>query len=116
MKDDSLYFIHILECIERIEDYTSEGKTHFLGDQKTQDAVVRNFEIMGEAAKRVSKDGRALAPTVPWKQIAGFRDILIHQYEGVDPSEVWQIIEKEMSNLKQALVGILKAKGINRKR
>lgn len=107
MKDERLYLIHIAECIEKIERYTAEGKTEFLKDSKTHDAVIRNFEIIGEAVKRLSETTRNLSPEIPWKQYAGLRDILIHQYDGVDLSEVWLTLENDLSALKQAIKVIL---------
>jgi uncharacterized protein with HEPN domain len=107
MKEKKLYLIHISECIERIEQYTSGGKSEFLSSPKTQDAVIRNFEIIGEAVKRLTDNVRQLAPQVPWRQFAGFRDILIHQYEGVDIVEVWQTVEKDLPALKEAIKTLL---------
>lgn len=86
-----------------IEQYTAYGKSKFLMDSKTHDAVIRNFEIIGEAVKRLSDNTRQLAPHIPWRQFAGFRDILIHQYDGVDLSEVWMTIENDLSELKESI-------------
>lgn len=79
----------------------------FLRDTKTQDAVIRNFEIIGESAKRVSQVTRNRAPKIPWTRIAGFRDILIHQYEGVDLEEVWKRVEQDLSPLLRDLRTLL---------
>ncbi|MCI5120161.1 MAG: DUF86 domain-containing protein [Candidatus Electrothrix sp. AUS4] len=103
MKDQRLYLIHIRECIEKIEEYTGEGESVFSADSKTQDAVVRNFEIIGEATKRISEEVRQLVPHIPWREIAGFRDVLIHQYDGVDMAEVWMTVEQDLPALKEAV-------------
>lgn len=99
MKDDRLYLIHISECIEKIMKYTSEGREAFMGSTLTQDAVIRNFEIIGEAAKHLSEGFKTAHPESPWKQIAGFRDVLIHDYIGVDLARIWSVIEKDLGGL-----------------
>ena len=83
MKDDGLYLHHILEAIERIQSYTSGGLTDFRGDLKTQDAVVRNLQIIGEASKKVSPETRAASPDLPWRDMAGMCDRIVHDYFGV---------------------------------
>ncbi len=72
MKDDSLYIIHNPESIERIESYTKSGRNEFMKNPMQQDAVIRNFEIIGEAVKRISEKSRVKSPKVPWRRIAGF--------------------------------------------
>ncbi|MBD3193191.1 MAG: DUF86 domain-containing protein [Candidatus Heimdallarchaeota archaeon] len=101
---------HILESLELIESYL-EGKTKedFINSQQLQDAVIRRMEIIGEAIKIIPEDIRKLDPTIPWKQIAGMRDILIHQYFGVDLDLTWEAVKKENPKLKTKLEAILKA-------
>lgn len=103
MTGDRLYFEHIWGCIANIESYVQEGKEAFLASSLVQDAVIRNFEIIGEAVKRVSLAFRTSHPEIPWKQIASFRDVLIHNYFGVDLEQVWRVIVEEMPDLKQVI-------------
>jgi uncharacterized protein with HEPN domain len=79
----------------------------FLEDELICDAVLRNFEVIGEAAKRLDDSYRASHPEIPWRAIAGLRDVLIHQYEGVDLEKVWAIVEKDLPGLKQSIAGLL---------
>ena len=99
----------IKEAVERIASYT-KGLTYkkFLLDRKTQDAVVRNFEIIGEAVKNISKDLRAKHPEIQWKKISGLRDKLIHFYFGIDYKIVWNIAKKELPKLSKQIENSLK--------
>ncbi|MFH1418957.1 MAG: DUF86 domain-containing protein [Planctomycetota bacterium] len=83
MKDDRVYLQHIRDSLERICAYTTSGREDFFRDAKTQDAVMRNLEVIGEAAKHLSDGCRQLTPEIPWRRIAGMRDVLIHSYFGV---------------------------------
>ena len=106
MKDDRLYLIHILECIGKIEEYTAEGRAHFMNSTLLQDAVIRNLEIIGEAVKHLSGTVKEKPPAIPWKQIAGLRDLLIHHYMGVNLEEVWNIVENDIPALKTAITSM----------
>lgn len=103
MKDARTYLTHAIEAIDAITDYTAAGQEAFFSDGKTQDAVIRNIEIVGQAVKGISEDTRALEPAVPWRQIAGMRDKLIHEYFGVDLALVWEVVEQELPILRPQL-------------
>jgi len=106
-KDPRVYLAHIMECIQKIERYTKDGRERFLDDQLIQDAVLRNFEVIGEAAKRLDDAYRASHPQIPWRAVAGLRDMLIHQYEGVDLNKVWAIVEGDLPGLKKSIAAML---------
>ena len=107
MKDDRVYFLHIRDAIARVLSYTAEGKEAFFSDPKTQDAVVRNLEIIGQAVKNLSAAVRTAHPGVQWKAVAGLRDKLIHEYFGVDMRLVWDIVERDLPPLKERVESIL---------
>ncbi len=108
MKDDRLYLIHIGECIERIESYLSGiDKEGFMGSSLVQDAVIRNLQTMTESTQRLSECLKETQPDIDWYKITGFRNILVHDYLGVDIERVWNIIENEMPSLKKAVRGMM---------
>jgi uncharacterized protein with HEPN domain len=106
-KDPRVYLAHILECAQKIERYTKGGEKEFHNDTMLQDAVIRNFEIIGEAAKRVPEAYRRAYSQIPWRLMAGFRDVLIHAYEGVDLKRVWWIVRQDLPVVKEAIEKLL---------
>ena len=108
MKDDALYFHHILEAIDRIRSYTSGGPDAFRRDLKTQDAVIRNLQIIGEASKKVSVEARTLHPEIPWKDMAGMRDRIVHDYFGVSLDIVWDVVENHVLPLRDRVQSLLR--------
>ena len=99
----------IKESIERIVSYTRNIEyEEFLQDYKTQDAVIRNIEIVGEAVKALSKEIKEDNSDIPWKNISGTRDKLIHDYFGVNIDIVWSILKDEVPDLFLRIVDILK--------
>ena len=108
MKNDLLYLSNIQECIEAIESYTSDGKKAFMQTRIIQDAVIRNFEVIGEATKKLSPKIKEKYPEVPWRRIAGLRDVLIHDYLRVDLAEAWGIISDYSPELKLNIQTIIR--------
>lgn len=107
-KSDVIYLKHILDSINRIEQYTENvDYDSFMINTMVQDAVIRQLEIIGEATKRLSKDFRETHSLIPWKDIAGMRDKLIHDYLGVDIDAVWETIKKDIPALKNKIKKIL---------
>ena len=98
---DRLFLGHVLDAIAAIESFTAEGRSYFMSDLKTQSAVVRQIEIIGEAVKNLSAELVASENAVPWRLIAGTRDRLIHGYFKVDLDAVWSMIEQDLPPLKQ---------------
>ncbi len=107
---DEAYLKHTLEAIESIEKYTSSfSKEDFIKSEHklTQDAVVREFEIIGEAVGRLSDEIKKQEPNLPWREIAGMRNKLIHEYFGVDLAVVWKTVEADLPVLKSAILKLL---------
>jgi uncharacterized protein with HEPN domain len=101
---------HVLAAIERILKYLANvSEQQFLADELVQDAVVRNLEIVGEAASRLSPALTESSRSVPWRAIAGMRNRLIHAYFGVDPEMVWATVSKDLPPLRSAVEKLLHA-------
>ncbi|MBN2001746.1 MAG: DUF86 domain-containing protein [Anaerolineae bacterium] len=107
MKSDRLYLVHILECIERIERYTVGGYATFEADTLIQDGVLRNLHTLTESTQRISESLKLRYPAVAWRDIAGFRNVLVHDYLGVDLAQVWRILQIDLPQLKQAITVML---------
>ena len=106
MKDNRLYLIHIQDCLSRINDYTKNGRDDFMENRLLQDAVLRNLEVMGESTKKRPENWKSSEPDVNWGKIAGFRNVLAHDYLEVDLDVVWDIIENYLPDLQMAIANI----------
>lgn len=108
-KDPKIFIEHILECIERIEEYLrGVNKNEFLNSVQLQDSVIRRIEIIGEAIKNLPTGIKKKYSNVAWKEIAGMRNILIHEYFGVDLELTWRVAEKDIPDLKKKILKVKK--------
>jgi len=105
-RDDNVYIEHMLESIRRIETNVSGGQESFLASHTLQDAVLRNLQTLAEASQRLSDTLKQTQPLIPWREIAAFRNVLVHNYLGIDLDTVWMVIQRDIPSLKQALVSM----------
>ena len=106
-KDPKVFIGHILESIDLIEKY-SKNKTQaqFQNDSAKQDAIIRRFEIIGEAVKNLPESLKTKHPDIPWRRIAGMRDVLIHEYFDVDLLLTWKVVKHDLPSIKKKLTEI----------
>jgi len=108
-RDYRLYLDDIIEAMEKIIRYSADLTLEdFTKDEKTVDAVIRNFTIIGEAVKNIPDEIKAGQPGVPWKEMAGIRDKLVHQYFGIKFDVLWKTIRKRLPQIKPQIISILK--------
>jgi len=109
MREIILFIKDILDSILAIGEYIKgKSQKEFLENRMIQDAVIRKFEIIGEATKNIPKEFREKYPKIIWKEFAGLRDVLIHSYFGADIERIWNAIEKDLPKLKENISKIIK--------
>ena len=109
MKNDLAYISHIIESISYIQSYVSNGKESLKNDHKTYDAVLRQLQIMSESTQKLTQALKDKYPQIPWQEISGFRNILVHDYLGdIDHNIIWSVIENELPILKKVMLKELK--------
>jgi uncharacterized protein with HEPN domain len=106
-KDDRVYLLHIPECARRIEEDLSDGPDRFLNVHTIQDAVLRNLQVMSESSQRLSDAAKMMHPKIEWQRIAAFRNILVHDYLGIDLDTVLDVTQRDVPELKKAAEQIL---------
>ena len=108
-KNIHIFLDHILESMKLIKEYIKgKNKTDFLKSRELQDSVIRRIEIIGEAIKNIPNKFKDNYKQIPWREITGMRDILIHQYFGVDLNLTWQVVDKDLPKLKKQILEIKK--------
>ena len=111
MRDSRARLMDMLEAIERIERYAARGRRAFEDDELIQIWVIHHLQIIGEAAARLDRDFHAAHPDIPWAEMVAMRNILVHDYFGIDLEEIWSVIERDLPGLKAALRALLDALG-----
>lgn len=110
MRDDRSRLLDVIEAIERIERYAARGREAFDRDELLQTWVVHHIQIVGEAVRKLSDALRSEHPEIPWAEIIGMRNIVVHDYFGVDTEEVWAAVERDLPDLKRKIQAILQKK------
>lgn len=103
---DKVIIEYMLECIDRIERYLPGGRNDFFATELARDAVVRNLQTLAESSQRLSDECKKSRPEIDWRAMSGFRNILVHDYLGLDLTLIWLVIENELPPLKKALEGM----------
>ena len=107
MKSDKFYLVYILECLERIKEFTEAGQGTFMSSHLIQDAVLRNLHTLTESTLRLSDGLKNSYPDAAWKEIAKFRNVVVHDYLGVNLERVWKIVENDLPVLERQARAIL---------
>ena len=102
---DRVLLAHMRDCLDRIREYTNGERVRFDASRLVQDAVIRNLQTLTESSQRLSNEIEATEPQIPWRELAGFRNVIVHGYLGVDLGAVWLVVEQDLPAL---------ADGVNR--
>lgn len=100
---DRVLLAHMRECIKHILEYTESDKSRFETSRLVQDAVIRNLQTLTESSQRLSDGIKTTEPQVPWRELSGFRNVIVHGYLGIDLAAVWLVIEQDLPPLADAL-------------
>lgn len=111
MKDDTIYLRHILQCIAWLEGYAGGGRQQFMADHKTQAAALRDLQTLGESVKNLSPAITATHAEIDWRGIVGARNVLVHDYMGINLDLVWEMIDHGMPALKKVVQQLLEEAG-----
>lgn len=100
---DRVLLAHIEECLARIHEYTGVERARFDGSRLVQDAVIRNLQTLAESSQRLSSEIKASEPHVPWRDLVGFRNVIVHGYLGIDLQAVWLVVEQDLPAMAEAV-------------
>jgi uncharacterized protein with HEPN domain len=100
---DRVLLAHMRECLDRITEYTNAERQRFEGSRLVQDAVIRNLQTLAESSQRLSIEIKGTEPQIPWRELSGFRNVIVHGYLGVDLGAVWLVVEQDLPALGQAV-------------
>jgi len=103
MKDDRVYLEHMRDSLVRIAAYTIDGQARFLAESLIQDAVLRNLQTLAESSQRLSEGRKASYTSIDWRAISGFRNVLVHNYLGLNMARIWQIVETDLPPLRESI-------------
>ena len=107
MKSDRAYLEHILVCLQRIRENAVPGLEAVRASHTLQDAILRNLQVLCESAQRLSEERRNLHPEIDWRAMSGFRNVLVHDYFGIDPGIVWLAVERDVPALEKAVTDLI---------
>lgn len=103
LEADRVLLAHMRDCLGRIAEYTNAERTRFDASRLVQDAVIRNLQTLAESSQRLSSEIKATEPHIPWRELAGFRNVIVHGYLGVDLGAVWLVVEQDLPALTKAV-------------
>ena len=101
---DRVLLAHMRDCPDRIVEYTGVERSRFVASRLVQDAVIRNLQTLAESSQRLSSEIRGTEPLIPWRELAGFRNVIVHGYLGVDLGAVWLVVEQDLPALTEAVI------------
>ena len=102
-ESDRVLLVHMRDCLDRILEYTNAERSRFEASRLVQDAVVRNLQTLAESSQRLSSEIKGTEPQIPWRELAGFRNVIVHGYLGVDLGAVWLVVEQDLPALTAAV-------------
>ena len=100
---DRVLLAHMCDCLDRIREYTNAERARFDASRLVQDAVIRNLQTLAESSQRLSSEIKGTEPQIPWRELAGFRNVIVHGYLGVDLGAIWLVVEQDLPTLTEAV-------------